>query len=553
MRSALPRKVQPVGRRERTWRPPVAAFVGLAALVWFCLRVIPRPSRVRYPCQRAALPIASAFLAWLLGALGLARSLRAARRRLAAASPLVTLGAACGTLVAVAAAVGFAGRAPTLADVGVRNEPIGVGCGLHPGRVAWVHDPDATDWVGPISREVWFEHTSFPVVERMLSQGIRALAGEADDHAAWDALFRHANRTHGKGDVGYTPGEKIVVKVNMTLSGGFGRGSDKPWQYLHCIDNSPQLTVALLKQLVDVVGARPPDIAVGDPSRLVPAYYHSIVSSTEGLGDVVYLSRRAPQGSGRTPARYSNVPVHWSDPDPKRLAEGMQPDHVPTHYAEADYLVNFAILKSHDDSGVTLCAKNHYGSLIRDPVAWGRRGARWYNMHLTRARELPAMGQYRCLVDLMGHPDIGGKTVLYMVDGLFGGRGWAARPVKWRMDPFDGDWPNSIFLSQDPVAVDSVCFDFLYAEWTGFPRMAGADDYLHEAALAHDPPSGTFYDPDGDGQRLQSLGVHEHWNDPQHKQYSRNLGAAEGVELIAVHEAPAAIAEPAETQTNVEQ
>ena len=70
----------------------------------------------------------------------------------------------------------------------------------------------------------------------------------------------------------------------------------------------------------------------------------------------------------------------------------------------------------------------------------------------------------------------------------------------------------------------------------GSRRARGAiDDYLHEAALADNPPSGTFYDPEGDGIPLESLGVHEHWNNPVDKQYSRNLDPAEGagIELIS--------------------
>jgi hypothetical protein len=60
------------------------------------------------------------------------------------------------------------------------------------------------------------------------------------------------------------------------------------------------------------------------------------------------------------------------------------------------------------------------------------------------------------------------------------------------------------------------------------------DNYLHEAALADDPPSGAFYDPEGDGTRLESLGAHEHWNNDQDKQYSRNLGTGEGIELLSI-------------------
>ncbi|OHB60253.1 MAG: hypothetical protein A2167_02135 [Planctomycetes bacterium RBG_13_46_10] len=64
------------------------------------------------------------------------------------------------------------------------------------------------------------------------------------------------------------------------------------------------------------------------------------------------------------------------------------------------------------------------------------------------------------------------------------------------------------------------------------PAHAGADDYLHEAAEANDPPSGTFYDPENDGIQVESLGVHEHWNNPVDKQYSRNLGSGSGIELL---------------------
>jgi hypothetical protein len=64
--------------------------------------------------------------------------------------------------------------------------------------------------------------------------------------------------------------------------------------------------------------------------------------------------------------------------------------------------------------------------------------------------------------------------------------------------------------------------------------MAGTDDYLHEAALADNPPSGTFYDPDHatNTTRLPSLGTHEHWNNAADKQYSRNLGTGDGIELF---------------------
>ena len=95
------------------------------------------------------------------------------------------------------------------------------------------------------------------------------------------------------------------------------------------------------------------------------------------------------------------------------------------------------------------------------------------------------------------------------------------------------------FAVQDPVAIDSVGYAFLLNGWphvvaeTGL--AGGAEDYLHEAALANQPPSLTQYQPDGAGRPLtSSLGVHEHWNNPQDKKYSRNLGSGNGIELVAV-------------------
>jgi len=135
----------------------------------------------------------------------------------------------------------------------------------------------------------------------------------------------------------------------------------------------------------------------------------------------------------------------------------------------------------------------------------------------------------------MGHAHIGGKTLLYLIDGLYAGvHPKDSSPRKWSSSPFNGDWTSSLFASQDPVAIDSVAFDFLWTEWDDYPHISGTDDYLHEAALADNPPSGTFYDPNHPTNtvRLASLGVHEHWNNARDKQYSRNLGRGAGIELV---------------------
>ncbi|HMA59806.1 MAG TPA: hypothetical protein VKN64_05880, partial [Halanaerobiales bacterium] len=115
--------------------------------------------------------------------------------------------------------------------------------------------------------------------------------------------------------------------------------------------------------------------------------------------------------------------------------------------------------------------------------------------------------------------------------GLYGGMNQqSVEPHRWEMEPFNGGWSSSLFISQDPIAIDSVALDFLKTETDLLPY---SDNYLHEGALANDPPSGVKYDPENNGTRLDSLGVHEHWNNDKEKLYSKNINPeSKGIELI---------------------
>jgi hypothetical protein len=513
-------------QRKHRWLIWTLPITGLLALIWFLVRVIPKPSRALYPCQRLAMPLASGFVAWLIGLLGALVAFR--RAKLLFKHSYVKLALLCLTLALVFGAVAVVNMPQTAlsaAEVEALT-PIGQGKGIHPGRVVWVHDPDATDWEGPGHGHLWQNaHTDQSVCAEMMSKALCGLTGEVTDKAAWDAVFRYHNEDRGRDSVSYRPGEKIVIKVNFV---GFikTQGSVNSETYAlkglrDYMNTSPQMIMALLKQLTQTVGVQQTDIAVGDSLALFANEYYGMLHSV--FPHVQYLDSQG--GRGRTPMGLSALALHWSE-HPKDCKQ----DYVPRAFAEADYLINLANLKAHPGSGVTLCAKNHYGSLIRLPYEKG-----YYEMHKSAFSKGSA--EYRTLVDLMGHAHMGAKTVLYLIDGLYGGLHYAEEvPRRFESAPFNNDWSSSLFVSQDPVAIDSVGVDFLQAEIKKVARMPGTDDYLHEAALAHKPPSGTFYDPDhqGDVQRLDSLGVHEHWNNARDKQYSRNLGRDRGIELVAV-------------------
>jgi hypothetical protein len=422
---------------------------------------------------------------------------------------------------------GFAVCLPTVTsglDQG-QAKPLGVAKGIHPGRVVWVHDPEVTDWKGPGDGHWWEgQRVKQERVDAMMARVVCELTGEATVAAAWSRLFRHLNRARGRGDVGYRAGEQIAIKPNW-VGMIFSEGHVNLDTYAFIsqqdyMNTSPQMILALVSQLASV-GVLPQNITVCDTlACLVHEYY--------GLLHGAFSAVRFEDHAGkfdRVKVNSSTQPLHWSS-----RTQGKAQDYLPTCFADAQYLINLANLKAHAGGGVTLCAKNHFGSLIRWPVQQG-----YYDIHPNCFSK--DTGIYRPLVDLIGHSHLGGKTVLYLVDGLFSGV-HPRDPVPQRMHsrPFEGQWSCSLLASQDPLAIDSVGFDLLATEWPDIAGKSGVDDYLHEAALAPDPPSGTFYDPNHATatQRLPSLGVHEHWNDPQQRKYSRNLGTGGGIELVSV-------------------
>lgn len=510
------RPIEPSPRHG--WAPWVLPFIGLASLVWFLIRVIPKPSRAAYPCQRLAAPLASTFVIWLTGLVGSALAYRRARHLFTQSRYVL----ACLFLIVSVAAVWWSlnidGRGAEAAFIpsDPTNSPIGIGKGIYPGRVAWVYDPESTNWDGVTG--AWWDDANVDqeVVDTMVSQSLRTLTSEPNDAAAWDALFRHFNGARNLGDVGYQPGEQIVVKINMNQDNG-GAWTSRAGM------PSPQMIHSLLDQLIHVAGVPGSAITLYDASRYIgDPIYNKIRSNPDPEFQSVRFVCNATR-NGRIAATHDPAnAIRFADPG----VPGGGTAYPPRAVTEAKYLINMALFRAHSLFGVTLCGKNHFGSIY-----WPANGG-WTPepLHNFGNRDR-AMGSYNCLVDLAGHTQLGGKTLLYMIDGLYAARNQSAEVI--RFTSFGNDWTSSVFLSQDPVAIDSVALDFLRNEPQATDCTGrGVDNYLHESALANNPPSGAFYDPQGDGTRLASLGVHEHWNNAVDKKYSRNLDTAEGIELV---------------------
>ncbi len=512
---------------------------GFGALVWFLIRVIPKPIRATYPCMKAAAPLAANFVLSVLAFFASITFFKKFRKFLYDRRWIII-----SVILAVIIGVVLINIIPkpkpgnyaltSLDDLEGPNKPMGTGVGINPGRVVWVHEPDATNEDYTMrGAEQWYTSamTNQAAVDAMFSKGLQELTGTTNDYDAWDLLFRNFKEVRGLKGEGYKKGEKIVIKINMN---GMGLG---PFG----INTSPQLCRSLLNHLVNLVGVDPKDIHIGDPNITMDKTMYGILFSE--FPDVNYWGR----GAGYVTPKASAGNVIFA-------SDGGNSDPLPQSYLDATYMFNLSVLKKHHRAGVSMAAKNHFGSI----TPFNRNGAfDWhYGLPVPEGgadNSNGSYGVYRVLVDFMGHEDLGGKTILYVVDGLWSSINWGHWTIKWRMSPFNDDYPSSLFFSQDPVAIESVGFDFLYNEFDQnhptegqydprdnsgpFPHYRGVDDYLHQAADSANRPAGLIYDPEKDGTPLPaSLGTHEHWNNAEDKQYSRNLGKNTGIELVRVED-----------------
>ncbi|HDS07605.1 MAG TPA: DUF362 domain-containing protein, partial [Bacteroides sp.] len=534
-------------------------IIGIASTVWFLVRVIPKPSRAGYPCMRIAAPFMSSFVLYLLSLTASALLFKRARRFFYRSRYLLAGGAFLSALLVLAVSSNlftFGARAADGTEPGdfIANMPVGEGTGIFPGRVVWAWNPDATDenctnvMDDPVRGEDGYflaKNYNQEVIDGMLEDVVLKLTGTYRVVTAWDSLFTSFNRNKGRGEVPYQPGEKIFIKINQGGAGWLtNEGPDDDlsfkvlnWteEYYGMAETSPGVVISLLDQLVNQAGVAQEDIYVGDPIAHIYKYnYDQLVAAFPG---VKYVDQDPNHADiGRTILTASADPaIEWSDKGTVMNNAGI--DWLFAEMENAEYLINVAALKAHARAGITLTTKNHFGSHTR-------AGAEHLHPGLVAPEndqpERTEYGMYRVLTDVMGHEKLGGNTVLFLVDGLWGGTEAVEKPVKWNSAPFNGDWPSSLFASQDQVALESVGFDFLRNEFTNpvgpgmaRPWMGAVDDYLHQAADSRFWPEGIVYDPEGDGIPIGSLGVHEHWNNAADKQYSRNLGYDTGIELVS--------------------
>lgn len=554
---------------RKKWPLMIFILTGVVSTAWFLLRVIPKPSRAAYPCMRAAAPIMSSFVIWLMAVTSSALIFKKSAHFLRHAKyPLAISLLAISVAVATIVSMGNPGRASAAGifatgEEFTPNDPSGTARGIFPGRVVWYWDPDATregstqkvnnDGIIDMDDDVFYlpKNNDEGVIDDMMEQVMLHLTDGGSVATAWDSVFRYHNRTVNGIIAGYTSGETVYIKTNnqgigitLNMNADLSQDDGKVWNSFppHMTATSPYAIRSVIKQLVDEAGILQENIYVGDPHNNFNNIYYDILR--EGYPDIHIIGVNGDdvtdcEAYGRTLSiKGTKDVVHYSD----QTVITVGSDKLYKQLEDADYIVNIAALKSHIRGGVTMFCKSHFGSHTRSSASHLHPGL----PSPDGSAENLGYGKYRVLTDIMGHEDLGGKTALYILDGLWGGPPHELdEPRKWDMAPFNGDWTSSIFASFDPVAIASVGFDFLRTEYSittwgneAYPNMLGVDDYLHQAADPSAWPEGVTYDPEDDGTPLGSLGTHEHWNNEADMQYTRNLGTGQGIELLMAHLQP---------------
>ncbi len=222
----------------------------------------------------------------------------------------------------------------------IPNEPIGVPQGLCPGRVVWVWDPDATP---SELNGFWWENqnNNQVVIDAMTTTGIQHLSGIDNESAAWDTLFKEFNQAHDSGSVGYQPGEKIAIKIN--LNNAYEYIKNPYTNQDNERDAGPSVVKALLRKLVHVVGVPQEDITVFDASRRMPNWFYYRVfyeeypaSSLVPEFPNVHFVDAAGEAAGRIMVTPSTTRIYFAD------GLGFYRT-LPTCVIDAKYLINMPL------------------------------------------------------------------------------------------------------------------------------------------------------------------------------------------------------------------
>jgi uncharacterized protein (DUF362 family) len=263
-------------------------------------------------------------------------------------------------------------------------------------------------------KERYFDYINEEVVADMLDRGLRELTEEPTAVKAWRILLPE-----------FSGDDKISIKMNLN------NASYNENVTTNRMDQTMPLVNAVLDDLINELQLKEENITLLDASR----WFHPVIMNQRcKFPGVKWVDSRVKDRWDK-----SEAAVFTRD-EPKPGGNFW----MPKAYTNSDHIINLCLMKNHG-CGITGAMKNHFGS-IPSPKS----------LH-------EGLGDKSYIADLCNTPSIRNKVRINIADALFANwhnNVWAPRPWKTFPEPS----PNSLIMSIDPVALDSVMLDHISQE-----------------------------------------------------------------------------------------
>ncbi len=341
-----------------------------------------------------------------------------------------------------------------------------------PHRVVSVHNSNASSWTGSGSPRNYLNQNE---IDRMIRSGIKTLTGKTDYIEAWQELMP------------YSEGEAVAIKLNFN--------NVNAWDENPCLNPYAELVNSIIDGLIGL-GVPGEKIWLTDPSRKInDDFRNGIVNQ-----DVLFFTSPTYDPGGRERVfRTSYVAegspdASWADFHDEGLT-AIMPAQV---LVDADHIINVPMLKGHTGPSFTFGLKNHYGSAVI-----GTQSRSYWHKYFCFGYPECGLGP-NPVIEINRNPHIQNKTRLILGDGVYGhpeSNDPSCPDYRMLFQSFNNNPPEILFFGVDPIAVESVMFDYLQWECELRSFSPRVDDMLIEAATL-------------------GMGVHEHWNNNDDREYT---------------------------------
>lgn len=288
-------------------------------------------------------------------------------------------------------------------------------------------------------------------LDEMLEEGIKGFAREKNVKEAWYSILTD-----------YKAGDKIAIKPNFNHV-------EKGYKFTI---PSPQLINSVVKQLVEVVGVKPNEIFLYDlcikiPSGIVRSIINYPINYVERANKKSILDKIKLRMSYGLASPDKNAEISMR----KKIVntDGSEVKcYMPRVVTQCLHIINMPLMTNHIFVSNSGALKNHYGTVR-------------FSNYSQYPGVLHGDVLNKSIVDINNNLHIKKKTRIIIADGIFGvfDRGEGKGKKKW--NTFSNNFPKSIFISNDSVAVDSIMASFVLRERKTRQMKLLSAEYLKDA------------------------------------------------------------------------